>query len=49
MTTNRKKENSIKHEIPTRNLLKTYRNIELKTIDKASYQQKRKELVACDG
>ena len=49
MTTNRKKENSIEHEILTRNHLTTYRNVELKTIDKASFQQKRKELVAYNG
>ncbi len=49
MTTNRKKENSIEDEILTRNHLTTYKNIELKTIDKASYQQKRKALVAYNG
>jgi hypothetical protein len=49
MTTNRKKENSIEDEILTRNHLTTYRNVELETIDKASYQQKRKELVAYSG
>ena len=49
MTTNRKKENSIEHEILTRNHLTNYRNVKLKTIDKASYQHKRKELVAYNG
>ena len=49
MTTNRKKENYIEHEILTRNHLTTYRNAELETIDKASYLQKRKELVAYNG
>jgi predicted ATPase len=39
----------LKHEILTRNHLTTCRNLEIETIDKASYQQKRKEQVACNG
>ena len=41
-----KMRNSNKDGILTRNQLTTYRNVELETINKASYWQKRKEKVA---
>ena len=49
MTTKPKKRNSIEKGILIRNQLTTYRNVELETIDKAWYWQKRKEQVAYDG
>ena len=49
MTAKPKKRNSIEKGILIRNQLTTYRNVELETIDKASYWQKRKEQVAYDG
>jgi hypothetical protein len=41
-----RKRNSIEDGILTRNHLTTYRNVELETIEMASYWQKRKEKVA---
>ena len=49
MTVKPKKRNSIEKGILIRNQLTTYRNVELETINLASYWQKRKEKVADDG
>ncbi len=48
-TRNLNVRNSNKDGILTRNNLTTYRNVELETIDMASYLQKRKQQVAYDG